>query len=417
MQKMKKKEFELSNAKDKYVYIHVVHTNCVESFTDSFRVAQAFYNEGAFITDKPNDANIIVVSTCGYMNCQRNLSEETINEFVKEYGSSKEIIVCGCFFEFSSSPLLDEITIVQKLTTEEFIENNIFVDIDSVASPEPYIANNFLKSLSGTNPGVDEKVFNMELSSGHTVESAKLKRDSPWFSEDLKNNVQFIRICQGCFGNCTYCAVSSIKGKPFSTPKELIKDVVRKSLKNGVSTFCLAADDAAAYGCEDYRSYTDGLVKLLRELCQISQKINIYINYLEPNSLYFDKLVSVLMEYPQISRVCIPIQSGSFNILQKMNRRYDSREILEIIKRIKNRRSKDLFISTHLIIGYPGETERDFEDTLDAIESNIFDEIICTDFCPTTGTIAADLPQLSQNIILERLKRARELAEQIKSLL
>lgn len=388
------------------LYIYIVHTNCVESVTDATRVVQCFVNEGAMVVQSPEEADIILVATCGYMKCQEELSQMTVTEFCKHVEPGQRIIVFGCYQDvLTKANSSNDIVVVKAMTEDAFAECGLPIQLGSVLCPDVKIMKTCLPCEIPR--GLLEKVDALERIVGHTVETARLKRGAPWFAADVNNGACFVRVGRGCIGKCNYCAVKAIKMLPVSEQIDHILWAVGDRISAGYQRFVLCADDAGAYGHDLGYEYPKGLIELLFQLCALSPDIELYLNYLEPQALYSPELVSILESNHMIKRVCIPFQSGSSRLVKAMNRNYCPKEIMSKIREIR-RNNPGLMISTQLIIGYPGETDEDFDDTLLLVQSKLFDVVVTADFCPMHGTKAAKLPQIGLPVILDRLRRVRE---------
>jgi MiaB/RimO family radical SAM methylthiotransferase len=217
----------------------------------------------------------------------------------------------------------------------------------------------------------------------------------------ITKKIFMIRISWGCISNCAYCGIKNAVGPLRSKPIEQCVREFQKGLDQGYKDFILCADNMGPYGIDIGSSFPE----LLDKLTNIPGEYDILIRYLDPRWAikYVDKLEEILKRN-KITSIDIPIQSGSSRILKLMNRYNDVETMKDTILRLK-KTIPNLEIITHIIVGFPGETEEDFKQTLDFIEETNLDFGFILPFSLKTGSKAEKIePKVPQKEIWRRIK-------------
>lgn len=223
----------------------------------------------------------------------------------------------------------------------------------------------------------------------------------------------FVSISRGCNKNCTYCIVPTTRGREVSRPVEEIEREVRIAAHRGAREVVLLGQTVNSYGLDF--SPRSSFVKLLERVSQIDGIKRIRFTSPHPQEIRQD-FIDLVCSNPKICRhVHMPLQSGSDTILKAMNRNYRRKRYLAIIEALKTR-VPDMAITTDIIVGFPGETEEDFEDTLEVMDIVQFDNSYSFMFSPRPGTKAAEMREtLTQADKLERLKILQARQDRITS--
>ncbi|MBR4314134.1 MAG: tRNA (N6-isopentenyl adenosine(37)-C2)-methylthiotransferase MiaB, partial [Lachnospiraceae bacterium] len=221
----------------------------------------------------------------------------------------------------------------------------------------------------------------------------------------------------GCNNFCTYCIVPYVRGRERSRSVDDIIDEIKSDVKDGVVEIMLLGQNVNSYSgkASDKYSFTDNdkvtFPELLDEVAKIEGLKRIRFMTSHPKDLS-DELINVIKANDNICRhIHLPVQSGSDNILKAMNRRYDRKSYLQVIKKIRDN-IEDVGITTDIIVGFPGETEKDFEDTLTLINEVLFDAVFTFEYSKRTGTKAAEMEnQVPEEIVKTRFKKLLEVVE------
>ncbi len=327
------------------------------------------------IVDDPRDADVIMVNTCGFIDDAKRESIDRILNMaqLKETDSKKKLIVSGCL----SQRYVNELT-------EEMPEVDCFVGV------------NEYENL----PQILE-----EMASGHRISMARNYDKGPLrhMERKLPENpyVMHIKIAEGCNNGCAYCIIPKIRGPFRSMPMEDVVKEAESLAKAGCKELVLIAQDLTYYGKDLYGDFV--LHKLLKKLCRIDGIEWIRLMYCYQERIT-PELIKVMAEEEKICKfIDIPLQHASDPILKSMRRKTTKAEIQETIDSLR-RAIPDIHIRTTLIVGYPGETEEDFEEIYDFVERNKFDRLGVFKYSREEGTIAAKLDdQIDEDVKESRL--------------
>ncbi|MDY2926886.1 MAG: tRNA (N6-isopentenyl adenosine(37)-C2)-methylthiotransferase MiaB [Eubacteriales bacterium] len=352
---------------------------CQMNEHDSENIAGMLVRCGYTKADSKQEADLILFNTC----CVREHAElRTFGNvgFIKELKQQNPRLilgVCGCMMQ-------------QKDVAERLFKRFPFVDIIFGTHELKNFPIMLEKALN------NQRVFNITEMDGEVIEGMPTERE-PGFST-------FVNIMYGCNNFCTYCIVPYVRGRERSRRPEDIIDEVRTVIEQGYSEVTLLGQNVNSY-------YYEGVTfpMLLRSVNEIEGLKRLRFMTSHPKDLS-DELIDAMA---QLDKVCkhihLPVQSGSDEILRRMNRRYDSAHYLELVDKLRSR-VKDVEITTDIIVGFPGETEQDFDDTMAMVERVGFAAAYTFQYSPRTGTRAAAMEnQIPAEIKSERLQRLNEL--------
>ncbi len=313
------------------VFLLTTFKLCDNNGYSTTQIYNFFRYNGFEVVESPNDADCIVISTCGFDQERENTSRTILDQYVEKFAEQKLVIVCGCLTKINPD-LLEGRRIVAIGPKELQRFNEIF-------QPE----------------------IKIEDISGGKLSDRFLDRNYGLF------NAYYLQICQGCVNNCSYCAIKKAKGNVTSKPLNRIVRELERAIRDGFRRIMLLGDDCGSYGVDLGIDFS----VLLNELAGFD--VGISINYIEPGrflSLY-PKLQANALE--QIQFVNIPIQSTSNRIISLMGRHYDVEEIFRIMLEMK-RNYPGMYLETHMIYGFPTESREEFEGSFQAAE--YFDSVI-----------------------------------------
>ncbi|MBQ8449265.1 MAG: tRNA (N6-isopentenyl adenosine(37)-C2)-methylthiotransferase MiaB, partial [Clostridia bacterium] len=212
----------------------------------------------------------------------------------------------------------------------------------------------------------------------------------------------WVSIMYGCNNFCTYCIVPYVRGRERSRRPEMILEEVRELAKSGVKEITLLGQNVNSYGKEFGGECN--FAHLLAEICKIEGDFTVRFMTSHPKDASRE-LIDVMAANPKIARhFHLPVQSGSDRMLKMMNRHYDKEQYLALVDYMREK-MPDIAITTDIIVGFPGETEEDFFDTLALMERVKYDMIFSFIYSPRTGTPAAKMEQLPENVKTERMSR------------
>jgi MiaB/RimO family radical SAM methylthiotransferase len=343
----------------KKIFIQIVGC-CRRRSLDATRLAEYFRLNKCEVLEKPDYADYILLVTCAYKKSKEDECFTEIRKFKKNKG---ELIILGCLPGIASERLNKEFN-GKCLVTEKFDEIDRFF---------PEFKIKFAKVSDGN-------------------------KEFPF----AEKNICFLRISKGCIANCSYCAIPKATGKLVSKPlKDCLKEYV-KLVDAGYSEINFCAENVGAYGTDIKSSFEE----LLKELSKISNNIKWAIHELHPCwVLKYKKEILDHIKQKRIVNLGCTIQSGSPKILKLMNRFVDLEELKLTLNSFKKINPK-LNLYTHVLIGFPGETEQDFEKTLQFIKKINFDLVIFYVYTDRDGTPAAKMNgKVKESVKAQRLKK------------
>lgn len=333
------------------------------------------------------DAEYIFINTCSFLESKSSYFLNKLKEINKNLKKKQTLCVIGCLGG------------THKKEIEEISKDIIIFKRDITEIKDYFNFKNNIKtkstSVEDTLP-TDKKIiyiFNKLILHSKHIEY-RLKRDK----------VCYLQISSGCRGKCTYCSekfITKLKSRPINEIMSAIND----GIERGYTLFGLNSDDASCYG----KDLDTNLETLLEEVVKIDKDIYFSIPEFNPNGLT-DKVVELLKD-KKFLYITVPIQSGSDRILNLMQRPYQIEEVVEKIKNIK-KNNKNLRINTHVIVGFPGETEEDFNKTKSLLETGLFDRVKVFMYNDRPNTVATKMDNKINNQVKEA--RKKELLDTIK---
>lgn len=371
--------------------IGIVSLGCPKNLVDSETMLGLIHEEKYEITNDPSEAEIIIVNTCGFIESAKEESINTILQMAeyKKSGSCKHIIVTGCLSQRYAEELFSELP-----------------EADAIAGVEVYdeIGSIIKRVMNG------ERFIMLERSKPDVIYTSKetfLPRilTTPSYTAYLK-------IAEGCDNCCSYCAIPKIRGPYRSKPMEQVLKEAKALADNGVKELIVVAQDTTRYG-EDLPGGKLLLADLLKELNKIESLKWIRVMYCYPNN-FTDELIETFASLDKVCKyVDLPLQHASNRLLASMNR-YDTREEVETLLAKLRKRIPGIVIRTTFIVGFPGETDADFEELKEFVEQQRFENAGVFAYSQEEGTVAGAMPnQIPDEIKQERYHELMALQAQI----
>ncbi len=357
----------------------IITYGCQMNVNESAKMKQMFQNMGYEMTDEIKESNVVFLNTC------------TIREgaAIKVYGKLGELKTLK---EKRNGDLIIGVTgCLAQEVREEFIKKTPFVDL--------VIGNQNIAKI----PDSLEKIQSGEIE--HIVlvddEDELPKRVDADFGDD---SIASISITYGCNNFCTFCIVPYVRGMERSVPlREILYDV-EQYVKKGYKEILFLGQNVNSYG-SDRLDMKENFALLLEKSAKVEG--DFWVKYISPHPKDFsDDVIDVIAKNPKISRMLhLPLQSGSTKILDAMSRGYTKEEFIALAKKIKER-IPDIGLSTDIIVGFPGETDEDFQDTLDVVNEVGFENAYMFSYSKRTGTPAATMEdQVDEDVKTERLQQ------------
>lgn len=325
-----------------------------------------YYKEKGYeIVNNPEEAEILVINTCGFIESAKKEAIDTILEMA-DYKSKncKKLIVTGCLVERYKEEL-----------EKTLPEVDLFIPIKEY-----------------------DKIFDKLDYMKRTITTGK--------------NYAYLRIADGCSNYCTYCAIPYIRGPLKSRTLEDVLEEAKRLSKEGYKEIILVAQDTARYGMDIYGE--SKLVELLKELCKLDFKWIRFL-YAYPEMIT-DELIDVVANNEKICNYFdIPIQHISDTVLKRMGRKSNGASIREVIKKIRNK-IPDVVIRTSLIVGFPGEKESDFDELYSFVKETKFERLGVFKYSKEEGTPAVKLKeQIPEERKEERYDQIMSLQQEVSA--
>jgi ribosomal protein S12 methylthiotransferase len=331
----------------------LVSMGCPKNLVDSDTLTERLVNSGLSFLDNNENADILIINTCGFIEDAKKESIAEILKLTELKKATKSLIVFGCLAKRYRDELLREIPEIDA--------------IFGVGEDERIVE--YCKRIKGSR-GLS--------SNPRTLES---------YQSFASSSYAYLKIAEGCSRKCTYCVIPSIRGEYKSTAPDEILKKAEAYINAGIKELILIAQDTASYG-KEFKGYD--IAALLKGLCSIKGDFRIRLLYAYPASIK-ESLLKVIAEEEKICKYLdIPFQHSEDRILKLMKRGGGRNEYLNLIRKIR-RTIPDIALRTTFIVGFPSETEDEFNSMIDFIEEVQFDRLGAFKYSKEEGTPAAKL--------------------------
>lgn len=362
-----------------------ISLGCDKNLVDSEVMLGFLSKKGYEFTDDEALAEAVVVNTCCFINDAKEESINTILEMaeLKKSGQLKALIVTGCLAQRYQKEIQEEIEEVDAIIGTAAIET-ITETLEEVLAGK---GKNHIASLDKAPLGGEKRIV---TTGGYYA---------------------YLKIAEGCNKHCTYCIIPKVRGNYRSVPMEKLLAEAKELAEGGVKELILVAQETTLYGVDLYGEKT--LPKLLNALCKIEGLNWIRLLYCYPEEIT-EELIQVIKSQEKICHYLdIPIQSGCDRILKRMGRRTDTAQIKNLVQKLRDE-IPDICLRTTFITGFPGETAKDHEETMEFINETEFDRLGVFTYSPEEDTPAAQMDcQLSEEEKLIRREEIMELQQEI----
>ncbi len=351
-----------------------VSLGCCKNLVDSEKIMGMLRRNGHTIVSDPKQANAIIVNTCGFIESAKEESINTIFEMASYKKKNLEkLIVCGCLAQRYTDALREEIP-----------------EIDAVIPIREYdkLANTLQKML-GSDTALDK--------------SERVLSGNPWSA--------YVKISDGCSNRCAYCAIPLIRGSQKSRTIEDIMEEVHELANMGVKELTLIAQDTTKYGLDNYGKLM--LPELLRQVSKVDGLHWIRILYMYPDEIVDDVLQAMSESDKIIPYFDIPMQHANNRMLKLMNRRGPKEDVLRVVDKIHTM-FPDATLRTTMIVGFPTETEDEFDELVDFIKEIKWDRMGAFTYSKEEDTPAYSMDgQIDEKVQQERLATLMAAQEEI----
>ncbi len=356
---------------------YFIHTyGCQMNVHDSEKIAGILRSLGYEEGHSVEEADVVVFNTC----CIRETAEQKIYghlgqlKKIKRKNPNMIVAVCGCMSQ-------------QDGAAEKIRQSYPFVDI--------VLGTSNLHMLSDAVVAAQKKKksFNTQFCTYNEEDFSQYRTSYP---------NAWVNINYGCNNFCTYCIVPYVRGRERSRePQDVLREV-KSLLQEGYKEITLLGQNVNSYGKDLQGNVT--FASLLNEIGSLPGKFRLRFMTSHPKDLT-DDIIDAILAHPNVcNNIHLPVQSGSTEILRRMNRRYTREQYLALVEKI-HQRIPDVGITTDIMVGFPGETEQDFEDTLDLVRRSKYSSAFCFVYSRRKGTPAYDMEQVPYAVKQSRITR------------
>ncbi len=375
---------------------YLASAGCPRRAVDSQKIADYLETNNLEYTQDVKQADLIIVSTCAALKSREDLSKTAVTWYQEQKRQDAKIVVAGCLGKINPDVKkeFDEVAFISPREIDA-LDDLIAAKIRFKDIPDP--------NRIGSFPLFPDKPERQAKG-----ERLNKRLDLAYEKKDLFT----LRIATGCLGNCSYCAVKFAVGQLESKPLETIVNEFKSGLDQGFQHFVLIAGDVGCYGVDIGIS----VVELLQALFAVEGSYKIIIKEFNAQWVvkYFEEMLKIFRQnYEKIDYIVVPVQSASNRMLRLMKRPYTIEDVKKYLNIIKEK-VPGLQISTHIMVGFPGETEEDFKESVDFIKEYGFPfvDIYAYDDRPNTAAsrMAGKVPQ---KLIERRVAAVKKVQKQI----
>lgn len=363
--------------------IHFISLGCPRNLVDSEVMLGILLKAGYQVAKSLKDADHIVINTCGFLEASRQESLGQVEEALAERKRGAKVIVTGCMVQIHSEEVRKKFPSVDYLLGSGDIQG-------------------ILQAVQSSEPGSLVTSAKSYLQAGEVPRVLATPR-----------HYAYLKIAEGCRKNCAYCIIPTIKGPLQSKKEEQILREFQLLLDQGVREVILIAQDLADYGKDSGSHHLKALVSLLKSMLATPGDFWLRLLYLYPDEIT-DELIALMASDPRICPYLdMPIQHVNDTILKSMKRATNRERIINTIAKLR-RAVPDMSIRTSLIVGFPGETEDQFQELLQFIQDHPLDNIGVFKYSREPGTPAAEMPnQVDEETKERRRQQIMEVQQRI----
>ncbi len=362
-----------------------ISLGCDKNLVDTEQMLGMLVQKGYTITDDENEADVVVVNTCCFINDAKQESINTLLEMaqLRENGSIKALIATGCLSQRYQDEIQKEIPQVDAVVGTTAIDAIVDV-LDEVLKGQKQ---NHIEDINRL-PLFDKK--RVVTTGGHYA---------------------YLKIAEGCNKHCSYCIIPKVRGKYRSIPMENLLEEARNLVALGAKELIVVAQETTLYGIDLYGK--KALPELLHRLCEIDGLFWVRILYCYPEEITQELIETIRTEKKVCHYLDIPIQHASDRILKRMGRHTTKQELVSIISKLREL-VPDICLRTTVITGFPGETPEEHEELLAFVDEMEFDRLGAFIYSAEEGTPAALFAdQIDEKIQCERQAQIMELQQEI----
>lgn len=367
--------------------VHFISLGCPKNLVDSEMMLGSLSKSNYEVTDSPEDAETIIINTCGFIEDAKKESISTIFEMakMKEEGKLNQLVVAGCLTQRYKEDLVSELP-----------EADVFVGSGEFQ--------NIVDILEKNRTDKSQKRF-------FNLPTFLQQENTPRLNSQLPHRA-YLKISEGCLKRCAFCAIPKIRGNLQSRSLEHVVSEAKLLAASGVKEINVISHDFTDYGWDLRRkeeARKESPVELLRALSEINSLEWIRVLYLYPDGIT-PELVQLIKEKKNLVKYFdMPLQHINNDMLKFMNRKMTREEIETVLKMIRTE-IPDAVIRTQFIVGFPGETDAHFEELMAFVKEQKFDRVGCFKYSPEEGTAGGKMEnQVDEDVKDERFHRLMSL--------
>lgn len=371
--------------------VHFISLGCPKNLVDSEIMAGTLINDGFEVVGDENLADTVIINTCGFVEDSKKESLQKIIEMgqLKKEGKIKRIVVAGCLTQRYKKDLVDDLP-----EADLFVGSGEFQNIDKI--------------LKNNSTGNTQKTF-------FNLPTYLQEENTPRVNSQPRHRA-YLKISEGCLKRCAFCAIPLIRG---NLQSRTIKNVINEAkllVAGGVKEVMIISHDFTDYGWDLRKkdsSAKESPLELLKALDQVDGLKWIRLLYLYPDGIT-SEMINVIKKSTKIVKYFdMPLQHINNEMLKKMNRKMTRSEIVSALSLIRSE-IPDAVIRTQFIVGFPGETEEQFEELLEFISEQKFDRVGCFMYSPEENTPGGKMPdQISTSVKKKRYNKLMKLQQKI----
>lgn len=363
--------------------IHFISLGCPRNLVDSEVMLGILLKAGYEATEQMEEADFIVINTCGFLQVSRDESMATIDETLKARKASAKLIVTGCMVQTHSNDITSQFPRVDYLLGSGDVEG-------------------ILKAVQSETQGSQITSAKSYLEAGEVPRRLSTPK-----------HFAYLKIAEGCRKRCAYCIIPDIKGPLKSKTVTQVLNEFRVLISGGVKEIILIAQDLGDFGKDIGYKRVDGLINLIKEILKEPGDFWLRLLYLYPDEIT-DELIDLIKSD---SRICpyldMPIQHVNNEVLKSMHRATSKEDIIAIIGKLK-KEIPDISIRTSLIVGYPGETEEQFEELCKFLKEYPLDNVGIFKYSREPDSRSFSLPnQIAEEVKVERYDRLMQIQQKV----
>ena len=362
------------------ITVGFIALGCPKNIVDSERMLAEIAQSGMLIAQEPENSDVVIINTCAFIEPAKKESLDAIQEAAGWKNNPtkrvKKIIVAGCLSERMGTELIEQSKDVDAIAGLDYRDDIAQIIKDSLTSEKPLI---YIEKTPGMQTALHDDRTRLLINASHWA---------------------YLRISEGCDRQCSFCTIPSIRGPFRSKQPEIVLDEARELVSSGAVELNVIAQDTTYYGRD--LNIQNGLLSLILQLEEIESLAWIRLLYLYPTGISDELIDTIAKSHKVVNYLDIPIQHINDRILKSMRRPDTKAQIMRLIEKLRSE-IPDIVLRTTLIVGFPGETDEQFDELLEFINWAQFDALGCFKYFPEEGTHAATLPDQ----VPEDIKNAR----------